>query len=180
MQFSSSVPSGQSCQPSHTDSSARHSPLPQENSVGLQVSARAGHRMHPSPKDGDHAAPAGTSLPVWLLTLCGIAGFIGGKEPSVCYSFICHKENCHDMARRGQGGWQLVATEPAGTWGKRGHWVCRTLKLILWLTPAAHSMPQFPQLSHRTHTCPSGWQFQCLHCREPPRSQSCNPRVTPG
>lgn len=40
MQFSSSVPSGQSCQPSHTDSSAWHSPFPQENSVGLQVSVR--------------------------------------------------------------------------------------------------------------------------------------------
>lgn len=42
MQFSSSVPSGQSCQPSHTDSSARHSPFPQENSAGLQVSIREG------------------------------------------------------------------------------------------------------------------------------------------
>lgn len=40
MQFSSSVPSGQSCQPSHTDSSAWHSPFPQENSAGLQVSVK--------------------------------------------------------------------------------------------------------------------------------------------
>lgn len=40
MQFSSSVPSGQSCQPSHTASSARHSPFPQENSAGLQVSGK--------------------------------------------------------------------------------------------------------------------------------------------
>lgn len=44
MQFSSSVPSGQSCQPSHTDSSARHSPFPQENSAGLQVSGRGESR----------------------------------------------------------------------------------------------------------------------------------------
>lgn len=45
MQFSSSVPSGQSCQPSHTDSSARHSPFPQENSAGLQVSGRGEDRV---------------------------------------------------------------------------------------------------------------------------------------
>lgn len=74
-----------------------------------------------TPQGWRHTAPAGTLLPAWLRTLRGIAGLVGGKEAGVCYSFICHKEDCHHVARRGQGGWQLVATEPAGTWGMRGH-----------------------------------------------------------
>lgn len=131
MQLSSSVPSGQSCQPSHTDSSARHSPLPQENSAGLQVSAGQGGQggqgdsfAQPRPR-----TPPRTGCTALPPTLRGVAGLVGGEEAVVCHSFIRNEQHGHDVARGGQGGWQLVAAEPAGPrgkgWGQTGNGATR-------------------------------------------------------
>lgn len=92
MQLSSSVPSGQSCQPSHTDSSARHSPLPQENSAGLQVSAgqedggtrgRGGQGVGTVPAATPLAASRVPCLPLSLLpSLAGRGGADEGLPPA--------------------------------------------------------------------------------------------------
>lgn len=30
-------------------------------------------------------------------TFGGVVGSVGGKEPVLCHSFVCHKQDCHDV-----------------------------------------------------------------------------------